>query len=242
MQEMILIIYFLLRIARRPRQSPAVRRGLAKIDETAGMDWLQTHLNYCVSPLLQEPWVLDVDATIKPLYGAQEGAVVGYTYMMSTLRLVLSVDVQPGDHHNVKHASDGLWSLLDRLGRSRWPALMRGDSQWGNEPVMARAEREGLPYLFRLRATRNVNRALQKAMLERDWTDAGQGWQGKETSLRLMGWSRQRRVILLRRKLDRPLAVVDRTHPVLPQLSFAEVAGKREVWEYAALVTSLPRK
>src|SRR3954467_5378615 len=74
----------------------AVRRGLAKIDETAGMDWLQAHLDYCVSPLLQEPWVLDVDTTIKPLYGTQEGAVVGYnprkpgrpshcyhTYMMS---------------------------------------------------------------------------------------------------------------------------------------------------------------
>src|SRR6476661_5616725 len=82
----------------------AVRRGLAKIDETAGLDWLQAHLDYCVSPLLQEPWVLDVDTTIKPLYGTQEGAVVGYnprkpgrpshcyhTYMMSTLRLVLSV-------------------------------------------------------------------------------------------------------------------------------------------------------
>src|SRR4051794_30967755 len=53
----------------------AVRRGLAKIDETAGMDWLQTHLDYCVSPLLQEPWVLDVDTTIKPL-GTQEGAVL----------------------------------------------------------------------------------------------------------------------------------------------------------------------
>src|SRR5437763_1295536 len=218
----------------------AVRRALAKIDEAAGLDWLQTHLDYCVSPLLQEPWVLDADTTIKPLYGTQEGAVVGYnphkpgrpshcyhTYMMSTLRLVLSVDVQAGDQHNVKHASDGLWSLLDRLGQSRWPALLRGDSQWGNEPVVARAEREGLPYLFRLRATRNVNRALQKAMLERDWTDAGQSWQGKETSLRLMGWSRQRRVILLRRKRDRPLAVVARTHPALPQLSLAEAAVTR---------------
>src|SRR5436309_7504654 len=138
--------------------------------------------------------------------------------MMSTLRLVLSVDVQAGDQHNVKHASDGLWSLLDRLGRSRWPALLRGDSQWGNEPVMARAEREGLPYLFRLRATRNVNRALQKAMLERDWTDAGQGWQGKETSLRLMGWSRMRSVILVRRKVDSPLVVYVRTTTELWQV------------------------
>jgi hypothetical protein len=56
----------------------AVRRGLAKIDEAAGLAWLQTHLDYCSSPLLSEPWVLDIDSTIKPLYGQQEGAVVGY--------------------------------------------------------------------------------------------------------------------------------------------------------------------
>jgi hypothetical protein len=42
----------------------ALRRALAKIDETAGMQWLQAHLDYCVRPLLDEPWVLDVDATI----------------------------------------------------------------------------------------------------------------------------------------------------------------------------------
>src|SRR5207248_2323994 len=66
------------------------------------------------------------------------------------------------------------------------------------------------------------------------------GWQGKETNLRLMGWSRQRRVVLLRRQFDRPLALLDRTDPGQPLLGFAEVlGGKREVWEYAALVTSL---
>ena len=50
----------------------ALRRALAKIDEVAGAQWLQAHLDYCVRPLLDEPWVLDVDATIKPLYGHQE--------------------------------------------------------------------------------------------------------------------------------------------------------------------------
>ena len=42
------------------------------------MQWVQGHLDYCVRPLLEEPWVVDVDATIKPLYGHQKGAVVGY--------------------------------------------------------------------------------------------------------------------------------------------------------------------
>ena len=68
-----------------------------------------------------------------------------HTYMLSDLRLVLRVEVHPGDQHNPKHAATGLWSLLAQLGPERWPRLLRGDAEWGNEGVMARAEREGLP-------------------------------------------------------------------------------------------------
>ena len=92
--------------------------------------------------------------------------------MISNLRLLLSVAVQPGDQHPTPHAADGLWSLLDRLGRARWPALVRGDAEWGNEPVMSRAERK-VCRVFRLRATANIKRALERAMAERDWRDAG---------------------------------------------------------------------
>src|SRR5690242_13916269 len=191
----------------------SLRRNLAKIDESAGLGWLQAHLDYCTAPLLREPWVLDIDTTVKPLYGRQEGAVVGYnphkpgrpshsyhTYILSGLRLVLRVDVLPGNEHNAAHATENLWELLDRLGRARWPSLLRGDKSWGVEPVMAGAEQRGLRYLFRLRLTKGVRGALERAMREADWTDAGQGWQGRETALRLMGWSRQRRITLLRRK------------------------------------------
>ncbi len=116
---------------------------------------------------------------------------------------------------------------------------------------MSRAEPEGLAYLFRRRMTANVKRALVKMMAERDWTTAGHGWPGKETTLRLVGWSRQRRVVLrslssgrpkagpVGRKLDRPLVLVDRTQPEQPLLGFAEVGPDREVGEYAGLVTSL---
>jgi hypothetical protein len=52
--------------------------------------------------------------------------------------------------------------------------------------------------------------------------------------LRLVGWSRQRRVVLLRRKLDRPMVLVDRTQPDQPLLSFAELGPDRGMWEYAA--------
>jgi len=56
----------------------AVRRAFAAIEEQAGANWLRGHLDHCVEPLLSEPWILDVDTTVKPLYGHQEGAEVGY--------------------------------------------------------------------------------------------------------------------------------------------------------------------
>ena len=119
------------------------------------------------------------------------------------------------------------------------PALLRGDKSWGIERVMAQAEQNDLKYLFRLRMTANVRRSLDRAMRYSDWADAERGWQGKETTLRLVGWSRQRRIILLRRKLGRDLAITDRTNPAQKWLGFAEIGPDKELWEYAALVTSL---
>ena len=230
----------------------AVLRGLAKIHEAKGLPWLQNHLDYCTTPLLSEPWVLDMDSTVKTLYGHQEGAGVGYnphkpgrpshayhTFMLSSLRLVLRVDVLPGDEYNVAHATDGLWKLLDHLGPGRRPALLRGDKSWSIERVMARAEQKDFAYLFRLRMTANVRRSLDRAMQHTDWADAGRGWQGKETTLRLVGWSRQRRIILLRRRLARDPAIAEQANPAQLRLTFTEIGPDTSVWEYAALVTSL---
>jgi hypothetical protein len=50
----------------------AVRREFDKIEEEAGVAWLQAQLDYCMRPLLSEPWILDVDTTLKPLYGIRK--------------------------------------------------------------------------------------------------------------------------------------------------------------------------
>ncbi|MGA7978789.1 MAG: hypothetical protein WCA32_01015 [Chromatiaceae bacterium] len=72
------------------------------------------------------------------------------------------------------------------------------------------------------------------------WTDAGQGWQGAETPLRLSGGSRARRAIVLRRQIKADLALVDAGNPEQLRLSFAELTDDTIVYEYAVLVTSLP--
>ena len=231
----------------------ALRRGLKAIPGVAGEDWMRDHLLHCVRPLLSEPWILDVDTTVKPLYGHQEAAEVGYnphkhgrashslhTYLMANVRLVLEVEVRSGKQHASRHSQEGLWRLLGAIGRESWPSLIRGDANWGTEAVMQRCEQEGLPYLLRLRQSVNVKRALERAMSEQDWKPAGHGWQGKEAPLRLDGWSRARRVILLRRRLKDEVALTHgRGASRQLALGFVEVGKGEQLWEYGALVTSL---
>jgi hypothetical protein len=104
---------------------------------------------------------------------------------------------------------------------------------------MARAEQEGVDYLFKLRLTPGVKTTIERLMRDAHWTEAGQGWQGAETRLRLTGWNRARRAIVLRRRVKADLAAVDAGHPGQLRLSFADLTDDLIVYEYAVLITSL---
>lgn len=56
----------------------AMRRGLARIEAASGEAWIKSHLMRSVSAALNTPWILDIDTTIKTLFGNQQGAEVGY--------------------------------------------------------------------------------------------------------------------------------------------------------------------
>jgi len=230
----------------------SLRRALAAIPQEAGLAWLKRHLDRCVLPLLGERYIIDIDTTVKPLYGHQEGAVVSYnpkkpgrpshvhhTYMLAGLRLVMGVETAAGNEHNGAHCTPGLWRLIDGLPRDCWPALLRGDSGIASENTMREAESRGINYLFKLRSTKNVKALIERAFQKDGWHDAGQGWQGRTETLRLMGWSRSRRVIVLRRRLKGSLVASIPGSQDQLRLSFAEIGEDTALWEYAVLVTSL---
>ncbi|MFN9461042.1 MAG: transposase, partial [Acidobacteriota bacterium] len=56
----------------------SVRRAFQRGDHERYTLWMDQSLNRTFEPLLTEPWVLDIDATVKTLYGRQEEAKVGY--------------------------------------------------------------------------------------------------------------------------------------------------------------------
>lgn len=228
----------------------AARRALKKLDESAGKEWLDRHLSKTTQPLLTTPWILDLDATLKCLYGKQEGAVVGYnpkkpgrpshsyhSALMANTRLALRVDVMAGNETAPLHSMPGIWAWLDSLPRNERPALLRGDVAYGNESVLREAETRDQPYLSKLKLTSNVKALIKKLFRQSGWEDAGQGWEGMEDSLTLSGWTRARRVVVLRRKLTGEMLLTGKDEP---QGKFAFIEGDVPTarYEYAVLVTS----
>ena len=50
----------------------AVLGAVGRMPEEDAEKWLRRHLSQGVRQLLQEPWVLDIDTTVKPVYGHQD--------------------------------------------------------------------------------------------------------------------------------------------------------------------------
>ncbi len=232
----------------------SARRAFKPVDEEASQRWLEGHLKRSYEELLEEDWILDVDATVKPLYGKQEGARLGYnpakpgrpshvyhSYMAANIRLLLGVEVQPGNQTAPSYAQPRLWAFLDELGPDRQPKLLRGDAHWGSEQAMLGAEQRGVDYLFRLRQTAGVKRLITRLFASDEWAPAGQGWQGVRSQLQLQGWSRSREVIVLRRQMRDSLAFDQSVGQQPRQLSLGltEVVEGGVLYEYAVLVTSL---
>lgn len=228
----------------------AARRALAKMDEALGVAWLDRQLAKTTQPLLNVPWILDLDATVKCLYGKQEGSVVGYnpkkpgrpshcyhSALMANTRLALAVEVMAGNETAPIHSMPGIWAWLDALPPEERPSLLRGDIAYGNEAVLCEAEKRDQPFLTKLRLTKNVKSLIQKLFRSNNWEEAGQGWEGIEHYLTLTGWSRSRRVIVLRRKLTGELLLTGNDER---QGEFAFIEGHIATarYEYAVLVTS----
>lgn len=233
----------------------SVRRAFQRGEESAYTLWMDQAMHTTFEPVLSQPWILDIDGTVKTLYGRQEEARIGYNptkpgrpshvyyaYVISAMRMVLNVDVHPGNETASEFAHPGLFGWLDAHPKEQWPALLRGDSAWGTERTMNEAESRGLPYLFKLRKSEGVVRLLKEVSRRSDWQFAGGGWRGVESELQLQGWTKKRRVVILRRQLaDGTVGVESPSKTGQPVLTgMVVIAQNKPMYEYAVLVTSVP--
>jgi len=230
----------------------SARRNLKKLDQIEARKWQRKHLRETWERLLYEPWMLDIDTTVKTVFGHQEGAEVGYnphkpgrpshayhTYWIARLRLCLDVEVRPGKQGSSSHGMPALWELIDSLPLECRPHAIRGDCNYGNEANMVECEKRGIPYLFKLRQTAKVKNLISLLEQEGGWVDCGQGFQGIEGEVRLGGWSCKRRVIVARRLVKQEATEDEKkTLPLLTQNG--EWPLEVVSYEYIVLVSTMP--
>jgi hypothetical protein len=173
------------------RSEDAVRRAFLKGEDAEYARWLHAHLDSSYEELLKEPWILDMDGTVKPLYGHQEQAVRGYnptkqgrpshvyqTYFIAAIRMVLDVEVQAGNQAASIYAQPGLWAWLDRRPREQWPKLVRGISPGEPNPCWWRVRKGACPTCLksgRRRESSGTLRDCSGAPIGRRPAEAGKG-------------------------------------------------------------------
>lgn len=230
----------------------SVRRAFADADPAACAAWQTGALQKTWLPALRHGWILDLDVTVKPIYGRQEGAEVGYnphkpgrpshayhTLFVRHLRLVLDVEVRSGKQHAATHSRDNLWRVWESLPRQCRPWLLCGDASFGHEGLLAQCEARAQKYLFRLRRSVGVKQLIALLESQGGWQPGVHGWSGAEGRLQLSGWTQKRRVLVLRRPRQRaaPAPAASAT-PALPWPALV-VSGPAPEYEYQVLVTNL---
>lgn len=202
---------------RKITSEDSVRAATLKLSEHSGKQWLWQQLKKCYLPLLEHEWILDVDTTVKVLYGNQEGAAVGYnshkpgrpshayhSYWMANIRIFLGLDVHPGNEHHSKYGLDNLVEFITGLDKGLRPSLVRGDCGYGNERWMAQLESIGQAYLFKLRLTKKVKSYIYQLECGNTFEPITDGWEYVQGQLRLEGWSCERKLGVFRRPVKKP--------------------------------------
>ena len=159
---------------------------------------------------------------------------------MANTRLVLEVAVQPGDQSHAGHTLPGLRQLLERLPQDCQPAFIRGDCDWGNDPVMTELEQMDKSDWFKVKRSQGVKTLIGQVHGRGEWMRFDNEWELKERRLQLQGWRQDRRVIVARRRLAKDGIIgMDYLHHGQQELALVEGPEDRRLFEYQVLVTNL---
>ena len=152
---------------------------------------------------------LDLDATDDPLHGAQEGRFFhGYYKSYCYLPLyifcgehLLCARLRPADRDAAAGCVEELARIIEQI-RARWPKvriIVRGDSGFCREELMAWCEAHDVGYLFGLAKNDRLEKAIAKALRKsrRRYLQRGRASRRfRELRYRTrQSWSRTRRVV-----------------------------------------------
>jgi len=147
----------------------------------------------------------------------------------------------PGNEQSSRHSMPGLTRLLSNLSPENRPQFVRGDCDWGNDSVMTELEEVGEKYLFKVKKHKGVKELINKAHCEGSWTLFKDNWEIKESHLEFGKSNCSRRVVLVRRLIQKEttLAIEHGSKPRQLTIPNLELPADLKLFEYSVLITNL---
>jgi len=155
--------------------------------------------------------IIDLDSTVCPCYGHQEGAAKGYNpghkgqpsyhpllAFLTATKEVLQSWWRPGNTYTGNGAADFLQALWPHLPASDRPYLVRADSGFFNGAVLETLEARGARYLIKVKL-RNFQTQVGRCAWES--IPGAPHLAYAELPYQALGWNRPRTLVFLRRRV-----------------------------------------
>ena len=177
---------------------------------------------------------LDLDSTVKTVYGHQEGAEKGYNHVHPGKRsyhpLVAFIAetgeallgwLRPGDTYSANGSLEFIKEALARLPKQVWKVVIRADSAFFSHDFLCYLESLGHHYVVKVKMKR------WKIWAERNgnWRRSGDGRWTAKFEAKLPGWEKERTFVAVR---------------IFKEYVENDLFGPVPVYEYHLWVTDLP--
>jgi hypothetical protein len=205
-------MHCLLGIARFPTDD-TMRNLFKRFNQGKVTEFYSTLTQWQIQRLPERPegYSLDMDSTVFERYGQQQGALKGYNpkkhgrpshhpllAIMAEAHFVLHAWLRSGNCSSSRGVVEFLKEALALLGSACRIRVVRADSGFFDDKLLSFLEEQNIPYIVVARLTRWIK---SEAINIRQWKDLDSTYSVAEFKKRLHGWTRERRIVVVRELL-----------------------------------------
>lgn len=173
---------------------------------------------------------MDLDSTVFCREGNQQGAKKGYNpkrkgrnshhpmlAVLAEAHFILHGWLRSGNTGAARGIVPFLQEALSLLPEGTWIRTIRADSGFFEEALLSFLEERALPYIVVARLTTTLKR---KCAGIKDWTVIDEHYAVGEFTMKLQGWSKERRFVVVREQIREDKAAVGRKLIDVPGYTF----------------------
>ncbi len=169
-------------------------------------EWMMERL-----PLRTEGYSLDLDSTVFERYGQQEGPTKGYNprrpgrlshhpllAVLAEAHFIMHGWLRSGNSGTARGVTEFLKEALALWGERALLRVVRADAGFFDNAPLSFLEERGLAYIVVARLTKYVEQEVTRIV---QWRALDENYAVGECTIKLMGWSRPRRFVVVREQI-----------------------------------------